>query len=273
MVPGKLLSRNTGRMFRIPKQRVYETLPAWEGPPVSGGARIPRWRILAAHRAGLEAVVSPIRYLQDLHEAGLRELRATMEALSNHGSNFRSSSPTGARGGGALRVRPPSRRSVPSKDSPSPASNYPGLYSERSCAPHCIAEKARTSWYDPVGTGKGIWQSLWECSLSDGPRSDSSPRRACHPRPPEEAAQESVASRLLVTAERWSVIITTNLEFFTDHPFVIVAPSSKKIKASYPGKSAASGFRVGRFLGPGGEFWRTVSTCCAGKRISGNPRA
>jgi len=52
------------------------------GGTSSGRAPIPREKILAAYRAGPEAIVSLIQYLQDLHEAELGELRAMIDTLS-----------------------------------------------------------------------------------------------------------------------------------------------------------------------------------------------
>lgn len=52
------------------------------GAITPGGGAIPREKILAAYRAGPEAIVSLIQYLQDLHQAELRELRAMIEVLS-----------------------------------------------------------------------------------------------------------------------------------------------------------------------------------------------
>ena len=52
------------------------------GGTSSGRAPIPREKILAAYRAGPEAIVSLIQYLQDLHEAELRELRVMIDTLS-----------------------------------------------------------------------------------------------------------------------------------------------------------------------------------------------
>jgi transposase len=52
------------------------------GGTASGHVPIPREKILAAYRAGPEAIVSLIQYLQDLYEAELRELRAMIETLS-----------------------------------------------------------------------------------------------------------------------------------------------------------------------------------------------
>ena len=48
----------------------------------SGSKQIPREKILAAYRAGPDAILSLIQYLQDLHEAELRELRMMIETLS-----------------------------------------------------------------------------------------------------------------------------------------------------------------------------------------------
>jgi len=50
------------------------------GENISGAARIPREKILAAYRAGPEAIVSLIQYLQEMHEAELRALRAEYDA-------------------------------------------------------------------------------------------------------------------------------------------------------------------------------------------------
>jgi transposase len=50
------------------------------GESAAGGARIPREKILAAYRAGPEAIVSLIQYLQDMYEGELRALRAEHEA-------------------------------------------------------------------------------------------------------------------------------------------------------------------------------------------------
>ncbi len=52
------------------------------GESVSGGTRIPREKILAAYRAGPEAIVSLIQYLQDVYEGELRALRAEVAALT-----------------------------------------------------------------------------------------------------------------------------------------------------------------------------------------------
>ena len=52
------------------------------GVAASGRAPIPREKILAASRAGPEAIVSLIQYLQDLHEAELREVRVMIDTLS-----------------------------------------------------------------------------------------------------------------------------------------------------------------------------------------------
>jgi len=52
------------------------------GGTSSERAPIPREKILAAYRAGPEAIVSLIQYLQDLHGAELRELRAMIDMLS-----------------------------------------------------------------------------------------------------------------------------------------------------------------------------------------------
>jgi transposase len=59
------------------------------GERTSGRVPIPREKILAAYRAGPEAIVSLIQYLQDLHEAELRELRAMIEALSQEVKQLR----------------------------------------------------------------------------------------------------------------------------------------------------------------------------------------
>lgn len=50
------------------------------GDPLSGRAPIAREKILAAYRAGPEAIVSLIQYLQDMYEGQLRALRAEYEA-------------------------------------------------------------------------------------------------------------------------------------------------------------------------------------------------
>jgi transposase len=49
----------------------------------------PREKVLAAYRAGPEAIVSLIQYLQDLHEAELRELRGKIETLSQEVKQLR----------------------------------------------------------------------------------------------------------------------------------------------------------------------------------------
>jgi transposase len=52
------------------------------GTIVSGHAPIPREKILTAYRAGPEAIVSLIQYLQDMYEAELRALQEKVETLS-----------------------------------------------------------------------------------------------------------------------------------------------------------------------------------------------
>jgi transposase len=50
------------------------------GTIVSGHAPIPREKILTAYRAGPEAIVSLIQYLQDMYEGTLQALQAGYEA-------------------------------------------------------------------------------------------------------------------------------------------------------------------------------------------------
>jgi transposase len=52
------------------------------GSNVSGPGPIPREKILAAYRAGPEAIVSLIQYLQDMYEVQLRGLQARVEELT-----------------------------------------------------------------------------------------------------------------------------------------------------------------------------------------------
>jgi transposase len=52
------------------------------GTIVPGRAPIPREKILAAYRAGPEAIVSLIQYLQDMYEGELRALQTQVETLS-----------------------------------------------------------------------------------------------------------------------------------------------------------------------------------------------
>jgi transposase len=51
-----------------------------EGATVPGREPIPREKILAAYRAGPEAIVSLIQYLQDIHEGEIRTLQAEYDA-------------------------------------------------------------------------------------------------------------------------------------------------------------------------------------------------
>lgn len=86
------------------------------GRNVSGEARIPREKILAAYRAGPDAIVSLIQYLQDTYEGELRALRAEVAALSEqvkqlqqqlHTDSHNSSKPPSS--------DPPAQRSYPKR--------------------------------------------------------------------------------------------------------------------------------------------------------------
>ena len=98
------------------------------GGSVSGGARIPREKILAAYRAGPDAIVSLIQYLQETYEGELRALRAEVAALSEqvkqlqqqlHTDSHNSSKPPSS--------DPPAQRSYPKRaKSTRPPGGQPG---------------------------------------------------------------------------------------------------------------------------------------------------
>ena len=118
------------------------------GGITSARAPIPREKVLAAYRAGPEAIVSLIQYLQDLHEAELRELRAMIETLSQqvkqlreqlHSDSHNSSKPPSSDGP----ARRPYVKREKSKRKPGGQPGHAGTTLQRAATPdHIVVHPA-----------------------------------------------------------------------------------------------------------------------------------